>query len=88
MVEGRDIIRVRGVRTAFGRQVIHDQLDLDVRRGEVLGVVGGSGTGKSVLLRTIVGLNKPQAGTIEVFGQRMALLPRRERRRLSGAVRP
>ena len=60
-------IRIRGLRTAFGKQVIHDGLDLDVRRGEVIGVVGGSGPGKSVLLRTIVGLNKPTAGTIEVL---------------------
>lgn len=63
------IIRVRGLVNRFGTQVIHDHLDLDVRRGEVLGVVGGSGTGKSVLLRTIVGLNRPAEGSIEVFGQ-------------------
>jgi phospholipid/cholesterol/gamma-HCH transport system ATP-binding protein len=62
-------IRIRGLRSQFGRQVIHENLDLDVRRGEVLGVVGGSGTGKSVLLRTIVGLNRPRAGSIEVLGQ-------------------
>ena len=62
------IIRVRGLRTQFGKQVVHDGLDLDVRRGEVLGVVGGSGTGKSVLLRAIVGLVRPAAGRIEVFG--------------------
>jgi phospholipid/cholesterol/gamma-HCH transport system ATP-binding protein len=49
--------------------VVHDGLDLDVRRGEVLGVVGGSGSGKSVLLRTIVGLNHPAEGSIEVLGQ-------------------
>jgi phospholipid/cholesterol/gamma-HCH transport system ATP-binding protein len=65
------IIRIRGLRTQFGTSVIHDDLDLDVRRGEVLGVVGGSGTGKSVLLRTIIGLNKARAGTIEVFGENM-----------------
>ena len=59
------IIAMRGLRTQFGSQVVHDELDLDVRRGEVLGVVGGSGTGKSVLLRTIIGLNRPAAGTIE-----------------------
>ena len=53
------IIKIRGLRTQFGEQVIHDGLDLDVRQGEVLGVVGGSGTGKSVLLRTIIGLNSP-----------------------------
>jgi phospholipid/cholesterol/gamma-HCH transport system ATP-binding protein len=63
------IIKVRGLVNAFGRKVIHDHLDLDVYRGEVLGVVGGSGSGKSVLLRTIIGLNRPREGTIEVFGK-------------------
>lgn len=63
------IIRVRGLITRFGDQVVHDGIDLDVRRGEVLGVVGGSGSGKSVLLRTIVGLNHPAAGQIEVLGR-------------------
>jgi phospholipid/cholesterol/gamma-HCH transport system ATP-binding protein len=68
-VEEDDIvIRVRGLRTQFGTQVVHDGLDLDVYRGEVLGVVGGSGTGKSVLLRAIVGLVRPAAGRIELFG--------------------
>lgn len=62
------VIRVRGLRTQFGSQVIHDNLDLDVRRGEVLGVVGGSGTGKSVLLKEIIGLMRPAAGTVHVFG--------------------
>jgi len=58
------IIRVRGLTTRFGPQVVHDGLDLTVRKGEVLGVVGGSGTGKSVLMRTIIGLNQAAAGTI------------------------
>lgn len=62
------VIRVKGLRTQFGTQVIHDGLDLNVRRGEVLGVVGGSGTGKSVLLRTILGLIRPPMGDIEVLG--------------------
>lgn len=74
------IIRVRGLRTQFGRQVVHDDLDLDVHRGEIIGVVGGSGSGKSVLLRTIIGLNQPRAGTIEVFGQDLSQLPLSERR--------
>ena len=65
-------IRIRGLRTGFGNQIILDGLDLDVHRGEILGVVGGSGTGKSVLLRTIVGLNRPRAGTIEVLGQALS----------------
>jgi len=64
----RVVIRVRGLRTQFGAQVIHDGLDLDVYRGEVIGVVGGSGTGKSVLLRAIVGLSRPASGRIEMFG--------------------
>lgn len=63
------VIRVRGLRTQFGRHVLHDGLDLDVRKGEVLAIVGGSGTGKSVLLNTILGLNRQTAGTIEILGQ-------------------
>ncbi len=62
-------IRVRGLCNAFGDYVVHDNLDLDVRRGEILGVVGGSGTGKSVLMRAIIGLQIPTAGSIEVLGQ-------------------
>jgi phospholipid/cholesterol/gamma-HCH transport system ATP-binding protein len=62
------VIRVRGLVTRFGTQIVHDHLDLDVRRGEVIGVVGGSGTGKSVLLRTIIGLKQPEGGEIEVLG--------------------
>ncbi|MCW3835010.1 ABC transporter ATP-binding protein [Sphingomonas canadensis] len=69
MAPGETIIQVRGLRNCFGDQVIHDLLDLDVRRGEILGVVGGSGTGKSVLMRSIIGLQQPQSGTIEVFGE-------------------
>lgn len=68
------VIRIRGLVNRFGSQTIHDGLDLDVARGEVLGVVGGSGTGKSVLLRTIVGLNQPKAGRIDVLGQDRAQL--------------
>lgn len=66
-----NVIRVRGVRTQFGTHVVHEDLDLDVRRGEILGVVGGSGTGKSVLLRTIAGLLRPAAGRVEVLGTDM-----------------
>jgi phospholipid/cholesterol/gamma-HCH transport system ATP-binding protein len=64
------IIRVRGLVNGFNGTVIHDHLDLDVYRGEVIGVVGGSGAGKSVLMRSIVGLNEPLEGSIEVFGQK------------------
>ncbi len=63
------IIEVRGLVNTFGEQTIHQGLDLDVRRGEILGVVGGSGTGKSVLMRSIIGLQQPQGGQVMVFGE-------------------
>ncbi|MBE1284031.1 MAG: ATP-binding cassette domain-containing protein [Rhodobacteraceae bacterium] len=72
-------IRVRGLKNQFGPQVVHENLDLDVWKGEVLGIVGGSGTGKSVLLRTIVGLNKPAAGSINVLGVDVLNAPESER---------
>ncbi len=62
------IIRVRGLVNRFGEQVVHDGLDLDVLPGEIIGVVGGSGSGKSVLMRSILGLRRPDAGEIEVLG--------------------
>jgi phospholipid/cholesterol/gamma-HCH transport system ATP-binding protein len=68
------IISIRGLKTRMGNRAIHRNLDLDVRRGEVLGVVGGSGTGKSVLLHVVVGLIPPHRGTIELFGQDMSKL--------------
>ena len=72
MAQGDDIvIDIKGLVTAFGTKVIHDHLDLEVRRGEVLGLVGGSGSGKSVLMRSIIGLNRPREGEIEVFGQKI-----------------
>ena len=64
-------IVVEGLKNSFGSQVIHQDLDLKVRRGEILGVVGGSGTGKSVLMRSIIGLQTPDEGTIEVLGEEM-----------------
>ncbi|HET9336236.1 MAG TPA: ABC transporter ATP-binding protein [Sphingomicrobium sp.] len=65
------VISIRGLKNSFGEQVIHEGLDLDVRRGEILGVVGGSGTGKSVLMRSIIGLQTPSAGEIDVLGENM-----------------
>lgn len=73
------IIRVRGLTNKFGSKTVHENLDLDVKRGEILGVIGGSGTGKSVLLRSIVGLHTPNAGKIEVFDKHVASLSREER---------
>ena len=62
------VISLRGIVNRFGAQVVHDGVDLDVMRGEVMGIVGGSGTGKSVLMRSILGLRIPDAGQIEVLG--------------------
>jgi phospholipid/cholesterol/gamma-HCH transport system ATP-binding protein len=69
--QGETVIEVRGLRNSFGEAVIHDGLDLDVRRGEILGVVGGSGTGKSVMMRSIIGLQRPDEGEVRVFGEPM-----------------
>ncbi|WP_266158578.1 ABC transporter ATP-binding protein [Dyella silvatica] len=73
------VIQVRDLTNRFGSQTVHEHLDLDVRRGEILGVVGGSGTGKSVLLRTIVGLQRPTAGRVHVFGEDLLSLPQERR---------
>lgn len=63
------VIEVKGLKTQFDDFVVHENLDLSVRTGEILGVVGGSGTGKSVLMRAIIGLKRPSAGTVRVFGE-------------------
>ena len=73
------VIRLRGVSTRVAGRLLQRDLDLDVMPGEVLGVVGASGAGKSVLLKTIVGLISPAAGTIEVLGQDMARIDERAR---------
>ena len=67
----KTIITIRGLKNSFGDQLVHDGVDLDVRRGEILGVVGGSGTGKSVLMRSVIGLQKPDEGEIHVLGESM-----------------
>jgi phospholipid/cholesterol/gamma-HCH transport system ATP-binding protein len=63
------IISIRGVTNRFGAQLVHDAVDLDVYRGEVLGIVGGSGSGKSVLLRTMLGLHRPTGGEVRIAGR-------------------
>ena len=73
------VIKVRGLRNQFGSHVVHDNLDLDVYQGDILGVVGGSGTGKSVLLRSIVGLITPAAGEVAIFGKTLSTLSNHER---------
>jgi len=74
------IIRVRNLAVGFGDKLINKDLDLDVKRGEILGVVGASGTGKSVLLRTIVGLLPKREGSIEVFGDDLDKMKDADRR--------
>ena len=71
-------IEVRGLTSAFGDNVIHQDLDLVVKKGEVLGVVGGSGSGKSVLLNTIIGLKEPEGGSVKIFGQDIQHASRRK----------
>ncbi len=68
-MKNEPIIQIRGLVNRFGTQLVHDGLDLDLQSGEILGVAGGSGSGKSVLLRSILGLQHPAAGTIRIHGQ-------------------
>jgi phospholipid/cholesterol/gamma-HCH transport system ATP-binding protein len=63
------IVEVQGLVNRFGSQIVHDHLDMTVLRGEVFGIVGGSGSGKSVLLRSILGLQRPQAGEVKLMGR-------------------
>ncbi|MBA4752619.1 MAG: ABC transporter ATP-binding protein [Sphingopyxis sp.] len=74
-------ICIRGLKNQFGDAVVHEDLDLDVRSGEILGVVGGSGTGKSVLMRSIIGLQTPAAGEIEVYGKTLDTIANEEESR-------
>jgi len=74
-MEDTPVISVRNLTNRFGKSVVHKGLNLDVRRGEVLGVVGASGSGKSVLLRSIVGLQRPAAGQITVLGTKVLTDP-------------
>ncbi|RYZ57193.1 MAG: ATP-binding cassette domain-containing protein, partial [Proteobacteria bacterium] len=74
------ILQVEGVVNQFGSQVVHDGLSMSVERGEVFGIVGGSGTGKSVLLRTILGLRRPQAGSVKLDGNDITAMSGRELR--------
>lgn len=74
------IVAARGIVNRFGAQVVHDGLDMEVFEDEVFGIVGGSGSGKSVLLRTILGLHRPQGGVIELEGRDITRLPRRQLR--------
>ncbi len=80
------IIQVRGLSNRFGNNVVHEALDLDIYRGEILAVVGGSGSGKSVLLRSIVGLQRPSAGQVNLFGQDLLQLSAEKRSALERRI--
>jgi phospholipid/cholesterol/gamma-HCH transport system ATP-binding protein len=80
------IMSVRGLTNRFGAQVVHEQLDLDILQGEVIGIIGGSGAGKSVLMRSILGLQPYQAGRVWWFGQEVATLDPEARRALERRV--
>lgn len=77
-----DPITVTGLVNRFGDKVIHEKLDLTVRRGEILGIVGGSGSGKTVLLRSILGLHKPSGGDIRLFGHTLTSADETQRRQI------
>lgn len=80
------MLTARGIVNRFGKQTVHDGVDLTVRRGEILGIVGGSGSGKSVLLRTLLGLHTPNEGTVEVMGRKVAALTPAETASLFGVL--
>ncbi len=67
--QNEPVIEIKDLVTAFGTQVVHDHLNLTIYKGEIIGIVGGSGSGKSVLLRTILGLKRPRSGTVKLMGE-------------------
>jgi len=77
-----NVISVHGISVNFGTQSVLDNLDLDIRRGEILGFIGPSGAGKSVLMRTILGLNRKASGKIEIFGRDIDRLDERQKRQI------
>lgn len=77
--EQTPLVEIRGLVNRFGSQTVHENLDLDILPGEILGIVGGSGTGKSVLLRSIVGLRRPNDGSVKVFGEELKSLDEHQR---------
>ena len=80
------ILSAHGIVNRFGRQVVHDKLDLEIRRGEIIGIAGGSGSGKSVLLKTLVGLHRPDHGKVVVNGTAVDQLGSSEKAALIGVL--
>ncbi len=80
------ILRARGIVNRFEKQVLHDKLDLDIVRGEIIGIAGGSGSGKSVLLKTLVGLHRPNAGEVSINGEAVLGLGAAQKATLIGVL--
>ncbi len=80
------ILSAQGIVNRFGRQVVHDKLDLEIERGEIIGIAGGSGSGKSVLLKTLVGLHRPDRGKVVVDGKPIDALGPSEKASLIGVL--
>lgn len=85
-MENETILSVKNLLNRFGSRVIHDHIQLTVRRGEILGIVGGSGSGKTVLLRTMLGLHRPQGGTVRIAGHNVRSLTAKDKARLLGVL--
>lgn len=83
---GEPIVSARGIVNRFGKQVVHDKISLDIRQGEIIGIAGGSGSGKSVLLRTLTGLHRPDAGQVLLDGKRIDAVGPAEKASLIGVL--
>jgi len=84
--QAEPILSARGIVNRFGKQRVHDKIDLDVRAGEILGIAGGSGSGKSVLLKTLIGLHRPDSGKVLIAGNPVESIDAREKAALIGVL--
>ncbi|HVR92303.1 MAG TPA: ATP-binding cassette domain-containing protein [Casimicrobiaceae bacterium] len=84
--QGAPILSARGIVNRFGKQQVHDKIDLDILPGEIIGIAGGSGSGKSVLLRTLTGLHRPNAGQVLLEGKRIDAIGPSEKASLIGVL--
>jgi len=84
--QGEPILSARGIVNRFGKQQVHDKIDLDILPGEIIGIAGGSGSGKSVLLRTLTGLHRPNAGQVLLEGKRIDAIGPSEKASLIGML--
>lgn len=84
--DGEPILSARGIVNRFGKQQVHDKIDLDILPGEIIGIAGGSGSGKSVLLKTLTGLHRPNAGQVLLDGKRIDAIGPSEKASLIGVL--